>query len=64
MKIKFSAKAMELFEKLLELVIILFAKSGKVDLLSFKESAEYRYLKDLFENSFLSNQLFDSKIIS
>jgi len=33
------------------------AKSGLVDILEFRNSMEYEYLKDVFENSFLSNQL-------
>ena len=33
------------------------AKSGIVDILEFKNSDEYQYLKELFENSFLNNQL-------
>jgi len=33
------------------------AKSGLVNILEFRNSIEYEYLKDLFENSFLTNQL-------
>ena len=47
----------ELFEELLQVVITGIAKSGFVDILEFKNSAEYQYLKELFENSFLNNQL-------
>jgi hypothetical protein len=47
----------ELFDELLQVVIDSIAKSGSVDILEFKNSAEYEYLKELFENSFLTNQL-------
>ena len=46
-----------LFDDLLQVVITSIAKSGSVDILEFKNSLEYQYLKELFENSFLSNQL-------
>ena len=46
-----------LFEELLQVVIAGIAESGLVDVLEFKASSEYRYLKVLFENSFLNNQL-------
>jgi len=49
----------EIFEELLQVVINGIAKSGFVDILEFKNSEEYRYLKELFENSFLHNQLKD-----
>lgn len=47
----------ELFDELLQVVITGISKSGIVDILEFKNSAEYLYLKELFENSFLNNQL-------
>ena len=47
----------ELFDELLQVVITGIAKSGIVDILEFKNSSEYQYLKELFENSFLNNQL-------
>jgi len=47
----------ELFDDLLQVVITSIAKSGLVDILEFRNSMEYEYLKKLFENSFLSNQL-------
>jgi len=47
----------ELFDELLQVVITGIAKSGIVDILEFKNSAEYQYLRELFENSFLNNQL-------
>ena len=47
----------ELFDELLQVVITGIAKSGIVDILEFKDSNEYQYLKELFENSFLNNQL-------
>jgi hypothetical protein len=46
-----------LFDDLLQVVITSIAKSGLVDILEFRNSLEYEYLKELFENSFLSNQL-------
>ena len=47
----------ELFDDLLQIAITSIAKSGLVDILEFRNSMEYEYLKELFENSFLSNQL-------
>jgi len=47
----------ELFDDLLQVVITSIAKSGLVDILEFRNSDEYEYLKELFENSFLNNQL-------
>lgn len=47
----------ELFEDLLQVVIASIAKSGLVNVLEFKNSVEYQYIKELFENSFLTNQL-------
>jgi Transposase DDE domain. len=47
----------ELFDELLQVVIISIAKSGIVDILEFKNSVEYQCLKELFENSFLNSQL-------
>ena len=47
----------ELFDDLLQVVITSIAKSGLVDILEFRNSVEYGYLKELFENSFLNNQL-------
>jgi len=49
----------ELFDDLLQVVIASIAKSGLVDILEFRNSVEYEYLKELFENSFLNNQLKD-----
>lgn len=48
----------ELFDELLQVVINVIAKSGSVDISAFKNSHEYLYLKELFETSFLSNQMF------
>lgn len=47
----------ELFDELLQVVITSIAKSGLVDILEFKNSLEYEYLKELFEDSFLNYQL-------
>jgi len=33
-------------------------ESGTVDVQAFKQSPEYQYIKELFEDSFLGNQLF------
>lgn len=49
----------EMFDELLQVVIDGIAKSGIIDILEFKNSVEYQYLKELFENSFLNNQLKD-----
>jgi len=49
----------ELFDELLQLVIDVVSKSGKVDISSFRGVPEYQYLKDLFESSFLCNQIID-----
>lgn len=54
----------ELFEELLQIVIDSIAKSGIVDILEFKNSVEYQYLKELFENSFLNNQLINLEKVS
>jgi len=47
----------ELFEELLQTVINAIAESGALDIIEFRNSFEYQYLKSLFEDSFLSNQL-------
>lgn len=47
----------ELFDELLTVVIKAIAESGVVDILSFKSSPEYEYLKGIFEESFLANQI-------
>lgn len=49
----------ELFDELLQVVIDVIAKSGNVDITTFKNSPEYLYIKELFEASFLSNQMFE-----
>ena len=49
----------ELFDELLQVVITSIAKSGLINILEFRNSVEYEYLKELFENSFLNNQLKD-----
>jgi hypothetical protein len=48
-----------LFEDLLDVVINSIAESGTVDIQTFKTSPEYEYIKELFEDSFLGNQLFE-----
>ncbi|WP_255259812.1 transposase [Lentibacillus sp. CBA3610] len=48
----------EMFDELLDIVITAISESGLVDIQSFKKSPEYKYLVDLFESSFLGNQLF------
>ena len=47
----------ELFEELLQTVINAITESGTLDIKEFKNLVEYRYLKGLFKDSFLSNQL-------
>ena len=47
----------ELFEDLLQTVINAIAQSGAIDIKEFQNSAEYQYLKGLFEDSFLGNQI-------
>jgi len=47
----------ELFEELLQTVINAIAESGALDIKEFRNSVEYQYLKGLFEDSFLNNQL-------
>ncbi len=47
----------DLFEELLQVVLTSLAESGSVDLAQFKYSPEYGVLKELFEESFLGNQL-------
>jgi hypothetical protein len=47
----------ELFDDLLQVVIDSISKSGSIDILLFKDSPEYRYIKELFESSFLNKQL-------
>lgn len=49
----------ELFDELLQVVIDVIAKSGSVDIGAFRNSPEYLYIKELFEKSFLSNQMFE-----
>ena len=46
----------ELFDELLQVIIDVIAKSGNVDITTFKNSP---YIKELFEASFLSNQMFE-----
>lgn len=46
-----------LFDELLSTVIDVISRNGAVDLINFKDSPEYQYIQELFEQSFLSNQL-------
>ncbi|MEI3614911.1 hypothetical protein SPD89_22020 [Pseudogracilibacillus sp. SO30301A] len=48
-----------MFDELLDIVITAIAESGPVDIKTFKESLEYKYLAEQFEASFLRNQLFE-----
>ena len=52
-------KIWELFDELLSVVIRAIAESGVVDILNFKNSLEYEYLKSIFKESFLANQLLE-----
>lgn len=47
----------QLFDELLQTVIEIISRSGRVDIVSFRQSPEYQYLKELFESSFLPNQI-------
>lgn len=47
----------DLFEELLRTVINAITESGALDIIEFQNSVEYQYLKGLFEDSFLGNQL-------
>ncbi len=47
----------EMFDELLQVIIEGMANHGFVDILEFKDSVEYLYIKELFEHSFLNNQL-------
>jgi hypothetical protein len=51
----------DLFDELLQVVIDAISESGIIDIQQFKCSSEYQYLKGLFEDSFLSNQLISLK---
>jgi hypothetical protein len=57
-------KIWELFDELLTVVIKAISESGVVDILSFKNSPEYEYLKGVFEESFLVNQILEVSIAS
>jgi hypothetical protein len=46
-----------LFEELLQVIIDGIANHGFVDILEFKSSVEYLYIKELFKQSFLNKQL-------
>jgi hypothetical protein len=50
-------KLWELFDELLQVIIEAISESGTVNIIDFKKSLEYQYLKGLFEESFLSTQL-------
>jgi hypothetical protein len=47
----------ELFEELLKVIITVIAEAGVIDIPEFRKSEEFQYLKELFEDSFLNNQL-------
>ena len=48
----------DMFDELLQVVINVITKSGSVDISAFRNSPEYLYIKELFEASFLENQIF------
>lgn len=50
-------KLWELFDELLQVIIEAISESGCVNIIDFKKSPEYQYLKGLFEESFLSTQI-------
>lgn len=47
----------EMFDELIQVIIETIAESGVVDITSFRKSPEYQYLKSIFQESFLSNQI-------
>ena len=49
---------MATFDDLLQVAISAIAESGVIDITLFKKSPEYQYIKSIFEESFLSNQIF------
>ncbi len=49
----------ELFDELLQVVITDISESGTIDINAFKDSSEYQYIRELFKESFLANQLID-----
>jgi len=49
----------EMFDELIQVVINVISKNGSVDICAFRNSIEYQYLKELFETSFLSNQMLE-----
>jgi len=46
-----------LFDELMSTVIDIIRRTGSVDIVKFKDSREYQYIKELFEHSFLGNQI-------
>lgn len=48
-----------MFEELLDVVITAISKYGVVDIISFKQSKEYKEIKEVIESSFLSTQIFE-----
>lgn len=50
-------KIWHIFEELLEKVISCLTEQGSIDIREFKKSIEYKFIEELFEESFLSNQL-------
>ena len=53
-----------LFEELLQAVLTSVAESGPMDLKQFQRSPQYAALKDMFEASFLGNQLQSLNMIA
>lgn len=48
-----------IFEELIDIIINSISKSGVVDISLFKQSKEYKEVKEVFESSFLSTQIFE-----
>jgi hypothetical protein len=48
-----------IFEELLDRITEAISESGSIDILLFKKSKEYRDVKEVFESSFLSTQIFE-----
>lgn len=49
----------ELFEELIQIVIEAIESSGTISILQFRKSEEYKTLKEMFEQSFLGNQILE-----
>ncbi len=48
-----------IFEEFIDVIITSISKSGSIDILQFKKSKEFIQVKEFFEGSFLSTQIFE-----